>query len=105
MIKREWKHIFSHRITGFTLLAILFVPLIYSSIFLSAFRNPYSKTKDLPIAVVNQDLGSKFAGQHLQLGKDLVQDLKRNHSFKWTFINSKDAFKGLRNEDYYMVVE
>ncbi|WP_257984377.1 YhgE/Pip domain-containing protein [Neobacillus cucumis] len=105
MISGEWRHIFSHRKTGFTLLAILFVPLIYSSIFLSAFRNPYSKTGDLPIAVVNEDVGSSFAGQNLQLGKDLVDDLKQNHSFKWTFTNSRDAFKGLKNEKYYMIVE
>ena len=105
MIKEEWRHIFSHPKTGLTLLAILFVPLIYSSIFLSAFRNPYSKTGDLPIAVVNQDVGSTFAGQDLQLGKDLVHDLKQNHSFKWTFTNHKEALKGLRSEDFYMVVE
>ncbi|MFF3024387.1 YhgE/Pip family protein [Gottfriedia sp. NPDC057948] len=105
MIKGEWRNIFSHRKTGLTLIAILFVPLLYSSIFLSAFRNPYSKTRNLPIAVVNEDLGSTFAGQKLQLGKDLVHDLKQNHSFKWTFTNRKEAFKGLKNEDYYMVVE
>ena len=105
MIKGEWRNIFSHRKTGLTLIAILFVPLLYSSIFLSAFRNPYSKTGDLPIAVVNKDLGSTFAGQNLQLGKDLVHDLKQNHSFKWKFTNSKEAFKGLKNEDFYMVVE
>lgn len=87
------------------MIAILFVPLLYSSIFLSAFRNPDSKTGDLPIAVVNEDLGSTFAGQNLQLGKDLVHDLKQNHSFKWKFTNSKEAFKGLKNEDFYMVVE
>ncbi|WP_250211857.1 YhgE/Pip domain-containing protein [Peribacillus simplex] len=105
MIRGEWKNIFSHRKTGLTLIVILFVPLLYSSIFLSAFRNPYSKTGDLPIAVVNEDLGSKFSGQNLQLGKDLVHDLKQNHSFKWKFTNSKEAFKGLKNEDFYMVVE
>ncbi|MBT2699080.1 YhgE/Pip domain-containing protein [Bacillus sp. ISL-40] len=105
MIRGEWRNIFSHRKTGLTLIAILFIPLLYSSIFLSAFRNPYSKTGDLPIAVVNKDLGSTFAGQNLQLGKDLVHDLKQNHSFKWTFTNSKEAFKGLKNEDFYMVVE
>jgi putative membrane protein len=105
MIRGEWRNIFSHRKIGLTLIAILFVPLLYSSIFLSAFRNPYSKTGDLPIAVVNKDLGSTFAGQNLQLGKDLVHDLKQNHSFKWTFTNSKEAFKGLKNEDFYMVVE
>ncbi|PET78083.1 hypothetical protein CN514_00375 [Bacillus sp. AFS001701] len=105
MIKGEWRNIFSHRKTGLTLIAILFVPLLYSSIFLSAFRNPYSKTGDLPIAVVNEDRGSAFADQNLQLGKDLVHDLKQNHSFKWKFTSRIEAFKGLKNEDFYMVVE
>lgn len=105
MIRGEWKNIFNHPKTWLTLIVILFIPLLYSSIFLSAFRNPYSKTGDLPIAVVNEDLGSKFAGQNLQLGKDLVRDLKQNDSFKWKFTNSEEAFKGLKNEDFYMVVE
>ena len=88
------------------ILAVLFIPLIYSGVFLKAYWDPYGTVDQLPVAVVNLDEGSHYDGKTLQVGDDLVKELKKNDSFKWHFVDSEEkAIKGLNNEDYYLVVE
>ena len=52
-----------------TMVAILFVPVMYSGMFLGAFWDPYSKMEDLPVAVVNTDVGANFESKSLHIGE------------------------------------
>ena len=42
------------------IIAVLFIPVMYSGMFLGAFWDPYGKMEDLPVAVVNNDQGAVF---------------------------------------------
>lgn len=39
------------------ILVVLFIPVLYSGLFLNAFWDPYGKMNELPVAVVNTDQG------------------------------------------------
>ncbi|MCH1625462.1 YhgE/Pip domain-containing protein [Ferdinandcohnia quinoae] len=101
----ELKHIFSNRKILIPILAVAFVPVLYAGMFLWAFLDPYAHMTDLPVAVVNQDAGSDFEGEHLQLGKDLVDKLEDSETFKFNMVSKEKGYKGLENQDYYILVE
>jgi len=105
VLKQEWKNILKKPMMIATIITIGLVPMLYSLIFLSAYWNPYNKTEKLSVAVVNNDIGTEFNDKKLNVGKDFVDGLKDNHSFKWKITNKKKAMKGLKDEDYYLVIE
>ncbi|MFS0904473.1 YhgE/Pip family protein [Priestia aryabhattai] len=105
MIKGEWKKIFSKPMTIVVICGLLFVPLLYNVIFLSAYWDPYGKTDQIPVAVVNEDKGATLDGKKLNVGRDFVDDLKKNDKFDWKFTSKEKALDGLKNEDYYLVLE
>lgn len=66
------------------MIAILFIPVMYSGFFLKAFWDPYGKMNELPVAVVNQDVGANYEGKQLQAGNDLIEELKVTDGFSGT---------------------
>ncbi|WP_088071876.1 YhgE/Pip domain-containing protein [Gottfriedia luciferensis] len=105
MLKQEWKNIFKKPMMIATIISVGLVPMLYSLIFLSAYWNPYNHTEKLSVAVVNNDKGTEFNNKQLNVGKDFVDGLKDNHSFKWKITNKKQAMEGLNDEKYYLVIE
>ncbi|AHZ15006.1 YhgE/Pip family protein [Bacillus velezensis] len=105
-IKSQWKDIVTNKKLLIPIIAILFVPLIYSGVFLKAYWDPYGTVDQLPVVVVNQDKGADYEGKHLQIGDDLVKELKKNDNFDWHFSSDLDqSLKDLLNAKYYLLVE
>ena len=101
----EWKDIFKSKMMAISLIAIIFLPIIYAGVFLWAFWDPYGNIEKLPVAIVNLDKGSDFEGDHLTLGKDLTENLKEDKSFNYTFVDKDEAYEGLENNEYYLIVQ
>jgi putative membrane protein len=101
----ELKNIFSNRKVLIPILAVAFVPVLYAGMFLWAFWDPYDHMSDLPVAIVNQDKGAEFEGENLELGNELVDKLKESETFKFSMVSKEDGYKGLENQDYYLLVE
>lgn len=101
----ELKNILSNRKILIPILAVAFVPVLYAGMFLWAFWNPYDQKSDLPVAIVNQDKGAEFEGEHLQLGKELVDKLKESESFNFSTVSKEEGYEGLEEQDYYILVE
>lgn len=86
------------------ILVVLFIPVLYSGMFLTAFWDPYGKMGELPVAVVNQDKGAEFNDKSLHVGEDLVAELKKSDDFKWEFVDRQEAEKGMNDDKYYMTI-
>ncbi|MDN4604272.1 YhgE/Pip domain-containing protein [Paenibacillus sp. F6_3S_P_1C] len=102
--KMEWKNIFTNRILLGTLVVLMFVPIMYSGIFLSSAWDPYGRTAELPVAVVNEDTATNYGDKTLNLGEELINQLKDNDSLQWHFVDQTKAKQGLEDGDYYMVI-
>jgi len=87
-----------------SMIAILFIPVMYSGMFLGAFWDPYGKMTDLPVAVVNTDLGANYEGVSLHAGDDLMKELETTDGFKWEFVTMKEAEAGMSDNKYYMTI-
>ncbi|MWC30345.1 YhgE/Pip domain-containing protein, partial [Paenibacillus sp. MMS18-CY102] len=88
-----------------SVIGILFIPIMYSGMLVGAFWDPYGKTSNLPIAVVNEDQGAVLDGKQLAIGNDLIKKLEDNDKFKWAFVNKVQAEQGLKDGNYYMALE
>lgn len=85
------------------IIAIMLIPLLYSFLYLSAFFDPYEHTKNLPVAVVNEDQGVEVDGETIRAGDELVKQLEKNDSMKWVFLdNYKEMDLGFQQDRYYM---
>lgn len=105
LIGKELQRICSEKALLIPLIVILFVPLMYGGMFLWAFKDPYGKMDQLPVAVVNQDKGAEMEGESLQLGKELTEKIIESEAFHFQVVPEKEAMEGLEDLTYYMVIK
>ncbi|MFB3164843.1 YhgE/Pip domain-containing protein [Neobacillus sp. 179-J 1A1 HS] len=103
--KAELKTILTNRKVLVPIIAILFIPVLYAGMFLWAFWDPYKYLSDLPVAIVNQDEGAELAGETLQIGDDLVNNLKKSKTFDFDIVDKEQGYQGLEDQKYYILVE
>lgn len=103
MFRSEWKKLKSP-MTIIVILALILVPFLYNSIFLSAFWDPYGQTENIKVAIVNEDKATKFEGEKIDIGDQFIKKLKKNDDFDWQYLSRKEAAKQLRSGDIYMTV-
>jgi putative membrane protein len=101
----ELKAMVTNRKILIPVIAVLFIPLMYSGMFLWAFWDPYDHLDELPVAVVNNDKGAVLDGEKLEIGDELVKNLRENKQFSWHFVDETEGEKGLKHQKYYMVIE
>lgn len=92
------------RIICIVMVAILFVPLLYSGIYLSAFWDPYSRFDKVPVAFVNQDQPVVRDGKTYHLGREIQESLEDNKSIGWHFVSYDEAKRGIRGTTYYAMI-
>lgn len=103
-LKEEFGKIKKNKMLIASLIALLFIPIMYGGFFLGSVWDPYGNTKNLPVAVVNEDSGAKMNGKDVNVGKELVENLKSNDKMGWNFVSKSDAEKGLEEGKYYTMV-
>ncbi|WP_040952284.1 YhgE/Pip domain-containing protein [Gorillibacterium massiliense] len=102
---QEIRAILKNKKTLISVTAVALVPLLYCSLFLWAFWDPYEKMDVLPVAVVNQDQGATLNGKELHVGDELVNKLKEGNNFDWQFVSEEEATQGLADTKYYMALK
>lgn len=105
IFKRDLKSIKKNPITLLIVLGVCFIPSLYAWINIAACWNPYENTSTVPIAVVNNDKEVSVKGKKVNVGNDVIKELKKNNVLDWKFVNSKDANMGIVNGTYYAMIE
>ena len=81
------------------------LPSLYAWINIKACWDPYSNTGNLPIVVVNNDEGTDLNGEYINVGDEVVNNLKENKSIGWLFKDEWQANDGLNRGEYYALIE
>jgi len=92
------------RLMIIAIIAILFVPVLYSGIYLSSFWDPYGHFDRVPVAFVNEDKPVTKNGSEFHLGRDIQENLKDNKSIGWHFVSYDEAQKGIEGTKYYALI-
>lgn len=87
------------------IIGLCIIPSFYAWITLKANWNPYVDTGNVPVAVVNDDQGTIVNNSIVNFGDKTVTQLQSNDSIKWTFVGQKVADEGLKDGQYYAIIE
>ena len=101
IMKKNFKGAFSNPIVIIVLIGVIILPSLYALLNIQACWDPYGNTGDVPFAIANLDNGSSFNGKDINVGNELVDELKTNDKFKWTFVSEEDLRRGVYNGTYY----
>lgn len=83
---------------------LIFLPSLYAWFNIYAAWDPYGKTSQLPVAVVNEDVGADVRGEHIDVGAQLVDTLKENRDMDWRFTTRVKAMERIDYGDYFAVL-
>lgn len=105
IFKRDIKNLIKNPIALIIVIGLCIIPSLYAWINIRACWNPYENTSTVPIAIVNKDKGATFDGKNLNVGNDVISELKKNKSIGWKFVNEKKANAGVLDGTYYAMIE
>ena len=83
------------------ILGITIIPGIYAWLNIDSNWGPYDNTGNLPLAIVNNDKGTKILGESVNIGNELEESLKENNAMKWIFTDEEDAKSNVEKSKYY----
>jgi len=97
----EGRRIFGHPLIAVAVCVITMVPLLYGALYLWAFWNPYDHIKDMPVALVNEDVIARSGDTTISAGADIVRELSDGGVFKWEAMSATEASAALREHRVY----
>lgn len=101
IMKRDLKASFSNPIVVIVLVAIIILPSLYALLNIQACWDPYENTDEVQFAIANLDKGATYDGEKLDVGSELVKELKKNSKFDWVFVSEKELRDGVYSGKYY----
>lgn len=99
--KRDLSKIKANKVLWILMLGLILVPALYSWISIDANWDPYGNTKNLKVAIVNNDEGTEFKNTKINIGNEVISKLKDNENIGWTFVSQKEAEAGVKYGKYY----
>ncbi|MYL29957.1 YhgE/Pip domain-containing protein [Halobacillus halophilus] len=104
IFSRDWKNTATNWVALILILGLAVLPSLYAWFNIKASWDPYSQTDQLPVAVVNEDQGAVVRDKDIDVGQELVDNLKDEESFDWQFTDRDEAMDKLEYGDYYAVI-
>ncbi|WP_112181554.1 YhgE/Pip domain-containing protein [Paraliobacillus zengyii] len=101
IFKTDWFNIIKTPVALFLIVALMILPSLYAWFNLKASWDPYSNTSDIAIAVTNEDSGAIIRDDDVNVGDQIIANLKENDGLGWQFVSKQAAEKGVRNGDFY----
>lgn len=102
----DLKRIFSSYAAVIVILALCILPSLYAWFNIAASWDPYSEsaTSGIKIGVVNKDAGTTLRDKEINIGNQVVEELKGNKSLGWQFVSEEKAHKALEEGKYYATI-
>lgn len=104
VIRSDIKRLSKSVVAVVCVLGLALIPCLYAWFNIMSNWDPYMQdsTKNLKIAVANEDSGTNFMGLDLNVGNLIIERLKSNDQIDWQFPDSAQAvMDGLNSGDYY----
>ncbi|WP_418969237.1 YhgE/Pip domain-containing protein [Alloscardovia omnicolens] len=102
----DLKKIFTNPVAIIITIGITILPSAYAWLNIMSNWDPYANTQRISVAIANLDAGasSSITGD-VNVGQQVVSQLKKNHQLGWTFVSTKnEAVGGVQSGQYYAAV-
>ncbi|WP_158598266.1 YhgE/Pip domain-containing protein [Falsibacillus albus] len=87
------------------IIGLIILPSLYAWFNIKASWDPYSSTKGIKVAIINEDTGGNIENKSFNVGNEVVESLKHNHSLGWRIVNRIEAKKGIESGEYYASIK
>ena len=92
IFRRDLWRILRNPVALVVTIGVAILPSLYAWFNIMALWDPYSNTKDLPVAVVSMDRGGQSAQTgKLNAGRSVIEELRDNKSLGWKFMDDDKA--------------
>ena len=90
----------------FVILALCILPSLYAWFNIKASWDPYGQqaTSQIKIGVINNDKGTEFNGKLINIGDQVVDQLKENDLMGWQFVDEAEGEKALEEGTFYATI-
>ena len=87
-------------------LSLCLAPVMYAWVQIEGNWDPYGNTKQLKVAVANNDTGyeSALMPVRMNMGERVVNTLRGYDDYDWTFVGEREALEGVRSGEYYAAI-
>lgn len=102
LFKLDWKRLFTNPMATFLIVSLMIIPSLYAWFNIEALWDPYANTGDLPIAVYNDDQTTSINDVEVNIGDELIKNLRENKDLGWRFVDSKKELdEGVKSGKYF----
>lgn len=104
--KEDLKRIFTNYAALIVILALCILPSLYAWFNIKASWDPYGQqaTSQIKIGVINNDKGTEFNGKLINIGDQVVDQLKENDLMGWQFVDEAEGEKALEEGIFYATI-
>ena len=103
--KKDLKDILKNPVLLIVIIGLAILPSLYAWFNIKASWDPYGSTGNISVAIVNKDKGSVVFEKEVNVGEELINNLKENDSLGWIFVDEKTAREGVESGKYYASIE
>lgn len=105
IFRRDVNRLSHNMVAMIVTIGVCLIPSLYAWFNIAANYDPYVNTGNIKIAVANADKGTEneLIGE-LNVGEEIVQNLKKNDSLGWKFTDEKKAVQGVKSGKYYAAI-
>ncbi|WEV72363.1 YhgE/Pip domain-containing protein [Bifidobacterium sp. ESL0790] len=105
IVRRDIKRLLRVPEAWVVLFGLVFIPPLYAWFNIAGFWNPYGNTQGIQVTVVNNDRGAnaKPVGK-LNMGDQIVKQLKGNKQMGWNFADENEAMRRVESGESYAAI-
>lgn len=90
------------RFAVLVMVGLVLIPATYAWFNIYASWNPYGNTDQLKVAVACEDSGARLLGTDINIGDDVIDELRSDHNLNWIFLDSsQEVIDGVTSAQYY----
>ncbi len=101
---KDIRNIVTNWVVAIIVGGLIFLPSLYAWLNIYASMDPYAQTSNMKIAIVNEDTGTTVRNEAINVGNEVIENLKTNESFTWELENEKQAMEHVKNGDYFAMI-
>ena len=104
IFKRDCKRLLRNPVAMLVVIGVCILPSLYAWFNIAANMDPYSNTKGIKVAIASNDTGACSDELSLNAGASLIEQLEKNDSLGWTFVDEDAAIEGVKSGKYYAAI-
>lgn len=101
---KDIRNIVTNWVVAVIIGGLIFLPSLYAWLNIYASMDPYAHTANMKIAIVNEDKETTVRDDAINVGKEVIENLRTNNSFTWELETEKQALAQLKNGEYFAAI-